>query len=169
MCMIIYFLFCAFVFARSDWIDLGLLLASERWTPNMQKVHSYIWFVIHTSRTWIDVCHQVTFIQPDSQLLSIRLSLPSVCPAYVAQIFTLATTCTFQPNSVIPTMSMGTILVLHSPAISLGFTILGQIFAYVTVFFNLTIEVVTFRLRGCIGTIDFSHFIPLWVTLIVKM
>ena len=35
-------LLCAFVFARSDWIDLGLLLASERWTPNMQKVHSYI-------------------------------------------------------------------------------------------------------------------------------
>ena len=33
------------------------------------------------------------------------------------------------------------------PAISLGFTILGAIFAYVTVFFNPTIEVVTFRLR----------------------
>ena len=37
---------------------------------------------------------------------------------------------------------------LHSPAISLGFTTLGEIFAYVTVFFNPTIKVVTFRLRG---------------------
>ena len=39
------------------------------------------------------------------------------------------------------------------PAIVLGFTILSEIFAYVTVlfiylFFNSTIEVVTFRLRG---------------------
>ena len=34
-----------------------------------------------------------------------------------------------------------------SPAISLGFTILGEIFAYETVF-NPTIEVVIFRLRG---------------------
>ena len=33
------------------------------------------------------------------------------------------------------------------PAISLGFTVLGEIFAYVTVFIP-TIEVVTFRLRG---------------------
>ena len=33
------------------------------------------------------------------------------------------------------------------PAISLGFTILGEIFAYMT-FFNPTIEVVTFRLHG---------------------
>ena len=33
------------------------------------------------------------------------------------------------------------------PAKSLGFTILGEIFVYVTVF-NPTIEVVTFRLRG---------------------
>ena len=39
------------------------------------------------------------------------------------------------------------LLLLHSPAISLEFTILGEIFAYVTVF-NPTIEVVTFRLRG---------------------
>ena len=37
--------------------------------------------------------------------------------------------------------------VLRSPAISVGFTILGEIFAYVTVF-NPTIEVVTFRLHG---------------------
>ena len=38
----------------------------------------------------------------------------------------------------------------RSPAISLGFTILGDIFAYVTVlfFFNPTIKVVTFRFRG---------------------
>ena len=36
---------------------------------------------------------------------------------------------------------------LRSPAISLGFTTLGEIFAYVTVF-NPTIKVVTFRLRG---------------------
>ena len=36
----------------------------------------------------------------------------------------------------------------RSPAISLGFTIFGEIFAYVTVFFNPTIKVVTFRLRG---------------------
>ena len=34
----------------------------------------------------------------------------------------------------------------RSLAISLGFNILGEIFAYVTVF-NPTIEVVTFRLR----------------------
>ena len=34
------------------------------------------------------------------------------------------------------------------PARSLGFTNLGDIFAYVTVFFNPTIRVVTFRLRG---------------------
>ena len=34
-----------------------------------------------------------------------------------------------------------------SPAISLGFTITGEIFVYVY-FFNPTIEVVTFRLRG---------------------
>ena len=41
-------------------------------------------------------------------------------------------------------------LLLRSPAMSLGFTILGEIFVYVTVFFffNPTIEVVTFRLRG---------------------
>ena len=39
------------------------------------------------------------------------------------------------------------LLLLRSPAISLGFTIWGEIFAYVTVF-NPTIEVVTFRLRG---------------------
>ena len=44
--------------------------------------------------------------------------------------------------------SMMKILLLHYPAMSLGFTILGEIFAYVTVFVNLTIEVVTFRLRG---------------------
>ena len=31
---------------------------------------------------------------------------------------------------------------------SLGFTILGEISAYVTVFFNPPIEVVTFRLHG---------------------
>ena len=47
------------------------------------------------------------------------------------------------------------LLLLLSPAISLGFTILGEIFAYVTVF-NPTIKVVTFRLRrwvvraGCV-------------------
>ena len=39
------------------------------------------------------------------------------------------------------------LLLLPSPAISLGFTIVGESFAYVTVF-NPTIEVVTFRLRG---------------------
>ena len=38
-------------------------------------------------------------------------------------------------------------LLLRSLAISLGFTILGEIFAYVTVF-NPTIEVVTCRLCG---------------------
>ena len=38
-------------------------------------------------------------------------------------------------------------LLLLSPAMSLEFTILDDIFAYVTVF-NPTIEVVTFRLRG---------------------
>ena len=31
---------------------------------------------------------------------------------------------------------------------SLGFTILGEIFAYVTFFYNPAIEVVTFRLHG---------------------
>ena len=40
------------------------------------------------------------------------------------------------------------LLLLRSPAISLGFIILGEIFAFVTVFFNPAIEVVTFRLRG---------------------
>ena len=39
------------------------------------------------------------------------------------------------------------LLSLRSPAISLGFTILGGILGYVSVF-NPTIEVVTFRLRG---------------------
>ena len=39
------------------------------------------------------------------------------------------------------------LLLLHSPTISLGFTILGKIFAYVTIF-NPTIGVVMFRLRG---------------------
>ena len=38
-------------------------------------------------------------------------------------------------------------LLLRSPAMSLGFTTLGEIFAYAAVF-NLTIEVVTFRLCG---------------------
>ena len=42
------------------------------------------------------------------------------------------------------------LLLLHSPAISLGFTILGEILAYVTVF-NPTMEVVTFRLRGWVS------------------
>ena len=40
------------------------------------------------------------------------------------------------------------LLILRFPARSLGLTILGEIFAYVTVFFNTTIEVVTFHLRG---------------------
>ena len=39
------------------------------------------------------------------------------------------------------------LLLLRSPAISLGFTVLGEIFAYVTVF-NPTIEVVTLLFRG---------------------
>ena len=39
------------------------------------------------------------------------------------------------------------LLLLRSPVVSLGFTILGEIFAYVTVF-NPTIEEVTFRLHG---------------------
>ena len=39
------------------------------------------------------------------------------------------------------------LLLLHSPAVSLGFTILGEIFAYVAIF-NATIEVVTFCLHG---------------------
>ena len=43
------------------------------------------------------------------------------------------------------------LLFLCSPAISLGFTIFGEIFAYVTVF-NPTIEVVTFCLRGYVQT-----------------
>ena len=34
------------------------------------------------------------------------------------------------------------------PAISLGFTISGEIVVYVTVFFNPTIEVITFHLPG---------------------
>ena len=47
----------------------------------------------------------------------------------------------------------GLLLVLHSsssafPAISLGLTIFGEIFAYVT-FFNPAIQVVTFHLHGC--------------------
>ena len=39
------------------------------------------------------------------------------------------------------------LLLLRSSATSLGFTIWGEIFAYVAIF-NPTIEVVTFRLRG---------------------
>ena len=39
------------------------------------------------------------------------------------------------------------LLLQRSPALSLEFTILGEIFAYVTVF-NPNIEVVIFRLRG---------------------
>ena len=39
------------------------------------------------------------------------------------------------------------VLLLCSPAIYLGFTILGEIFVHVTIS-NPTIEVVTFRLRG---------------------
>ena len=48
-----------------------------------------------------------------------------------------------------PAKSLGftILLLLRSPAKSLGFTIWGEIFAYVTVF-NLTIQVVTFPLRG---------------------
>ena len=34
------------------------------------------------------------------------------------------------------------------PALSLGFIIFGEMFTYLTVFLNPTIEVVTFRLRG---------------------
>ena len=45
------------------------------------------------------------------------------------------------------------LLLLHSPAISLRFTILGEIVAYVAVFYP-TIEVVTFRLCGCLGVMD---------------
>ena len=44
--------------------------------------------------------------------------------------------------------SVGCLLLLCCPAVSLGFTILGEIFAYMTVFFNPAIVVVTFRLRG---------------------
>ena len=43
------------------------------------------------------------------------------------------------------------LLLLRSSAIALGFTFLGEIFAYVTflcVFFYSTVEVVTFRLHG---------------------
>ena len=53
------------------------------------------------------------------------------------------------------------ILLLRSPAISLGFTIMGAIFVYVTVF-NPTVEVVTFRLRGwCMLGVFFVAGIPL--------
>ena len=41
---------------------------------------------------------------------------------------------------------------LGAPAISLGFTILGEIFVCVTVF-NPTIEAVTFRVRGWEGLV----------------
>ena len=47
------------------------------------------------------------------------------------------------------------------PAISLGFTFFGEIFAYVT-FFNPTIQVVTFGLHGC--AFDFSSISVLDVT-----
>ena len=40
------------------------------------------------------------------------------------------------------------LLLLCSPPRSLGFAILGEIFAYVTVFLILPIEIVTFRLSG---------------------
>ena len=42
----------------------------------------------------------------------------------------------------------GSLLLLRSPAISLRFTFLGEISAYITIFFNPTIEVVTFCLHG---------------------
>ena len=45
-------------------------------------------------------------------------------------------------------LPMPVFVLLRSPAISLGSPLLGEIFAYVTVFFNPTIKVVTFRLRG---------------------
>ena len=48
-----------------------------------------------------------------------------------------------------PLLLLLLLLLLRSPAISLGFAVFGEFFfAYVTLFFNLTIEVVTFRLRG---------------------
>ena len=40
------------------------------------------------------------------------------------------------------------LLLLLRPQVSLGFTILGEILASVTIFFGPTIEVVTFFLRG---------------------
>ena len=46
---------------------------------------------------------------------------------------------------------MGNVLFSSSsalPAISVGCTIFGEIFVYVTIFFNPTVEVVTFRLCG---------------------
>ena len=55
------------------------------------------------------------------------------------------------------------LLLLRSPARSLGFIILGEMFAYVTVFFNPTIEVVTFRLRGFCFTLQGPVFHP-WDT-----
>ena len=51
-----------------------------------------------------------------------------------------------QPVQMDPASSL-LLVVLCSPAISHGFTILGEVFAYVTVF-RPTIEVVTFGLRG---------------------
>ena len=48
----------------------------------------------------------------------------------------------------VPPSEVGNLLLLlRSPAISLGLTIWGEIFAYVTVF-NPTTEVATFRLHG---------------------
>ena len=53
------------------------------------------------------------------------------------------------------------LLLLCSPPRSLGFTILGEIFAYVTVFLILPIEIVTFRLSGwCMLVVFFSGIRP---------
>ena len=47
-------------------------------------------------------------------------------------------------------------LLLRFPAISLGFTIFGEICAYVTLFLNPIIEVVTFCLHGWGLDVKFS-------------
>ena len=132
---------------HSPAISLGFTLSSSSssfssaFTSYISGVHFvffffFIFFCIHQLYLWGSLCLLL--------LLHFLLHSPAISLG-----FTLSSSL----SSAFPALSVRfTILLLfllRSPAIYLGFTILGEIFAYVTVFFfNPTIEVVTFRLRG---------------------
>ena len=72
---------------------------------------------------------------------------------YMQAILPVPSTCIYPSSTVLCLvhylLEIHSFILLLSQAISLGLSSLGDIFANVTVFiFNLTIEVVTFRLRG---------------------